>query len=152
MVLGGDDSGDRILKAAQLAKAAYVPYVLVDGPTKLVGHESDMTIEFARRKGVPISLFHPLPLPSDLDSTRDEAVFVGEYLRSRGIRKILLVTSNFHTRRAARLMRKQNPWLQVVVIAAPDPYFTPNGWWKSREGQKTFIAAWAKTVAAWLGI
>src|ERR1700685_2943833 len=106
VVLGGDESGARIVKAAELAQAGYAPGVLVSGPLSLLGHESDMTIEYARRKGFPESLFQPLP--NDTDSTRSEAKFIGAYLRAHGIHKILLVTSNFHTRRAASLMRHEN--------------------------------------------
>lgn len=150
VVLGGDEYGTRILKAAELARAGYAPYILVSGPVSLLGHESDTTIEYARRAGFPASLFQPLP--NDTDSTRSEARFIGAYLRAHGINKILLVTSNFHTRRAARLMRHENPGLQVNVVPAPDPNFTPDGWWKSRGGEKVFLLEWLKTVAAWLGM
>lgn len=149
VVLGGDDYGCRIIKAAQLATQGYAPYVLVSGPRMLLGHESDMTIHYAEQEGYPTSLFHPLP--NDAHSTRSETVFIGKYLREHGIRKILLVTSNYHTRRAARLMRSQNPGLQVAVVPAPDPFFSPDGWWTSREGRKTFLIEWLKTVATGLG-
>ena len=152
VVLGGDDAGTRIIKAAQLAQAGYVPFVIVDGPKALIGYEYDMTIPYAEQKGFPRSLFHPLPLPHGLNSTRDEMTFLGKYLKEHGIHDILLVTSNYHTHRAAFLMRRKNPWLQMAVIGAPDPNFTPETWWKSREGQKTFIFEWMKTVAAYLGI
>jgi uncharacterized SAM-binding protein YcdF (DUF218 family) len=151
LVLGGDDSGTRIIKAAQLAKQGYSPYVLVSGPPDLLGHDSDGTIAFAERNGYPGSLFRPIWLPVGTDSTRSEATFLGNYLREHGIKNILLVTSNYHTRRAARLWRKQAPWIEVTAIAASDPYFTPDGWWKTRSGQKTFLLEWTKTVAAWLG-
>jgi uncharacterized SAM-binding protein YcdF (DUF218 family) len=150
VVLGGDDYGTRILKAAQLAQAGYAPYVLVSGPVSLLGHESDTTIEYARRAGFPDSLFQPLP--NSTDSTRTEAKFIGSYLRAHGIHKILLVTSNFHTRRAARLMRHENPGLEVAVVPASDPHFTPNGWWKSRSGEKVFLIEWIKTVTTWVGM
>lgn len=152
LVLGGDASGMRITKAAQLAQAGYAPRIIVDGPKTLIGHESDETIAYAIQRGYPASLFHPLPLPAGMDSTRAEAAYVGKYFKQHGIHKILLVTSNYHTHRAAYLMRKENPKLQVFVVPAPDPYFTPDGWWKSREGQKTFALEWMKTFAAWLGI
>ncbi len=152
LVLGGDDAGFRIIKAAQLAQAGYAKYVLVDGPKSLVGHESDATIQYAEQNGYPDSLFRALPLPPGVNSTRTECEYVGLLLNQENVRKILLVTSNYHTRRAAWLMRKTNPWLQVVVVPAPDQFFTPNGWRKSREGQKTFLLEWMKTVAAWLGI
>jgi uncharacterized SAM-binding protein YcdF (DUF218 family) len=150
VVLGGDDYGTRILKAAQLAQAGYAPYVLVSGPLSLLGHESDDTIEYARRKGFPDSLFRAVP--NDTDSTRSETVFLGRYLREHGIRKILLVTSNFHTGRAAWLMRHENPRLEVDAVPAPDPNFTPGTWWKTRNGQKTFLLEWLKTVATRLGL
>ena len=150
VVLGGDDYGTRILKAAELAKAGYAPYVLVSGPVSLLGHESDTTIEYARRAGFPASLFQPLP--NTTDSTRSEAKFIGACLRAHGIHKILLVTSNFHTRRAAGLMRHENPGLQVDVVPAPDPNFAPDRWWKSRSGQKVFLLEWLKTVATWVGM
>jgi uncharacterized SAM-binding protein YcdF (DUF218 family) len=149
VVLGGDDGGLRITKAAQLAQAGYAPFVLVSGPATLIGHESDTTIEYAKSKGYPGWLFHPFP--HTVNSTRSETALIGKYLRSQGIHKILLVTSNYHTHRAAYLMRKQNPWLQVVIVAAPDYAFTPNGWWMSRDGQKTFLFEWMKTIATWSG-
>jgi uncharacterized SAM-binding protein YcdF (DUF218 family) len=149
VVLGGDDFGTRIIKAAQLATAEYAPYVLVSGPHSLLGHESDETIEYARRKGYPTSLFRPLP--HELNSTRSEAAMIDNYLRAHGAGKILLVTSNFHTGRAARLMRQYSPGLWVIAVAAPDPAFTPDGWWKSRDGRKTFLLEWLKTAASALG-
>ncbi len=149
VVLGGDTFGTRILKAAELAESGYAPYVLVSGPHALLGHESDTTIEYARRKGYPVSLFRPLP--HELNSTRSEGELIDNYLRSQKVGKILLVTSNYHTARAARLLRKYSPGLDVIAVAAADPAFTPEGWWKTREGQKIFFYESVKTIAAALG-
>ena len=151
VVLGGDEFGARITKGAELAKAGYVPYVLVSGPEGLLGPESDATIEFARRKGFPVSMFRAAPLPGQANSTESEAVYLGKYLKQKGVHSILLVTSNFHTRRAARLWRQENPWLDVSVEAAPDRFFTPSTWWKSRPGKKTFLYEWMKTISTWAG-
>lgn len=150
VVLGGDDFGTRIIKAAQLQQAGYAPYVLVSGPAILLGPESDETIEYARRQGYSRSMFRPLP--SNADSTRSETVIIGNYLREHGVKKMILVTSNYHTRRAAKLMRKANPGVWIVVVPAPDPFFSPGTWWKSRSGQKTFLFEWMKTVATTLGV
>jgi hypothetical protein len=38
------------------------------------------------------------------------------------------------------------------VIAAPDKYFSASNWWHNREGRKTFLVEWEKTVAARLGM
>lgn len=150
LVLGGDEYGTRIVKAAQLQKEGYAPYVLVSGPPTLLGHESDLMIEFARRQGYPASIFRPINHNSD--STRSESALIGRYLRGQSVKTLLLVTSNYHTKRAARLMRAQNPFLHVLVVAAPDPFFTPATWWKTRTGEKTFTYEWLKTIAVGMGV
>jgi uncharacterized SAM-binding protein YcdF (DUF218 family) len=149
-VLGGDDYGTRVITAAKLVEARYVPYAIVSGPPSLLGHESDMTIEYARRHGFPTSLFRSFT--HELNSTRSETAALGAYLRQNHAHKILLVTSNYHTRRAAKLMRTQVPDIQTVVIPAPDPYFTPSTWWKTRSGEKIFLYEWLKTVATEFGV
>jgi uncharacterized SAM-binding protein YcdF (DUF218 family) len=65
---------------------------------------------------------------------------------------VLLVTSNYHTRRAANLFRAAAPDLTFIPIAAPDQDFSPDSWWRSRQGQKTFLMEWEKTVAVWVGL
>jgi uncharacterized SAM-binding protein YcdF (DUF218 family) len=150
VVLGGDEFGTRIVKGAELDQAGYVPYVIASYPLILGPQECQSTIGYAESKGFSAALCRALP--SHSDSTRSETAFVGNYLREKGVHNILLVTSNYHTRRAASLMRTQNPGLQVTVIAAPDPFFTPATWWRTRSGQKTFLLEWTKTVATWLGI
>jgi uncharacterized SAM-binding protein YcdF (DUF218 family) len=62
------------------------------------------------------------------------------------------VTSNYHTRRAGRIFRSKAPDLEIHMIAAPDRDFTPDGWWKTRQGQKVFLDEWIKTVATWFGL
>ena len=152
VVLGGDSNGVRVLKAAQLAQAGYVPYILVDSPKTLTGAEADATIPYAESRGYPATLFRPVPFPKNVNSTQSEAGFVGKKLKADGIRKILLVTSNYHTHRAAYLFRKENPGLVVVAIAAADPDFNPDSWWTYRDGQKTFALEWIKTMASYAGL
>ncbi len=151
VVLGGDGFGTRILRAGELAKSGYAPRVLVSGPANLLGNDADATIVYAGRKGYPASLFEAVPLPADVSSTRAEVRYVGRMLREQGVTSIDLVTSNYHTRRAAWLWRKENPGIRVNAVPAPDPYFSPEAWFKNREGQKTFLLEWAKTVASRLG-
>jgi uncharacterized SAM-binding protein YcdF (DUF218 family) len=149
VVLGGDQFGSRILKAGQLAQAGWVPIVIVSGPMLLDEHESDLTIPFAEHRGFDPSLFRAFP--NRADSTRTESVAVGAYLREQHIDKIMLVTSNYHTRRAASLFRTLNPKLQVIAVAAPDPDFDPGSWWTTRAGQKVFLLEWTKTINTKLG-
>ncbi len=152
LVPGGDSAGSRIVRAAQLARAGYAPYVLVDGPAGLMGHESDATIRYATLQGFPADLFQAVWLPQGLDSTSEEMKYVANgILKQNKVKKVLLVTSNYHTRRAARFLRKEAPWLKVIAVPAPDPYFTPDSWWKTRNGKKVFLFEWTKTITEWWG-
>ncbi len=152
LVLGGDDFGKRIVRAGQLLRAGCAPYAIVDGPPSLIGHESDTTIEYAVQHGFPANLFQAVWLPPGVDSTSTEVEYVANnILKPRNVKKVLLVTSNYHTRRSARFMRREVPWLKVAVVPAPDPFFTPAGWWKTRNGKKTFLLEWTKTITEWWG-
>ena len=151
LVLAGDGWGHRILSGAQLAKEGYAPKVFVSGPSGAYGRfECDLAIPFAIRNGFDEPLF--VHAEHDGRSTAAEAELLIPKLRSLGARKILLVTSNYHTRRAGRLFRASAPDLQFYVIAAPDQYFSPRDWWRHREARKTFLMEWEKTVAAWIGL
>ncbi len=150
-VLGGDLRGGRILMAANLARQGYAPRVMVSGGGDLYGqHESDLAVAFAVQKGFEESMFVKLRYPAE--STRDEARAVVREFRRLNVKRYLLVTSNFHSRRAEMVFRQEAPDLPFHVIGSPDPYFTPSGWWLNREGEKTFVNEWTKTVANWFGV
>jgi uncharacterized SAM-binding protein YcdF (DUF218 family) len=151
VVLAGDYRGNRILKGAELVKLGFVPRVLVSGPD---GHydtdESDLAIRFAVKRGYPRDWF--VPFLNQARSTEEEAAAITAELRRRGVRNILLVTSDYHTRRAGRIFHSRAPGLAVRVIAAPDDDFQPDAWWRTRQGRKQAFFEWAKTVAGWLGL
>jgi uncharacterized SAM-binding protein YcdF (DUF218 family) len=150
VVLGGDWYGNRILKAAELAKQGYAPRVLVSGTGYLYGqYEGDLAIPFAVSHGYDEKLFIKLLYPAT--STREEAAVVIPELRRRGVRKYILVTTEFHTRRAGNLFRQVGPDLHVSVVAPPDTLHW-NNWWMNREGRKTFFLEWTKTLTSTIGV
>lgn len=152
LVLAGDWNGDRIEKGAELVKQGWAPVVLVSGPLPIYGvNEATLAIDYAVRRGYPRDTF--APLVSKSFSTRDEANFAGPALRERGVHRVLIVTSNFHTGRAGRLFRSRlGAEFDLRVIGARHPNFTPEGWWKDREGQKVFFFEWSKTIATLFGL
>jgi uncharacterized SAM-binding protein YcdF (DUF218 family) len=151
VVLAGDYFGNRILTAGDLVRRGLAPKALVSGPGDVYGvHESDLAIAFAVRHGLPESYF--LPFPNDSKSTASEADAVIPELRKLNAHQVEIVTSNFHTRRAGNIYRSRAGDLVFHLVAAPDPNFSAGGWWKNREGRKTFLVEWEKTVATWLGM
>jgi uncharacterized SAM-binding protein YcdF (DUF218 family) len=151
LVLAGDGWGNRMLTASQLARDGFVPRVLVSGPNGAYGlHECDLAIPFAVKRGYPESYF--VHMEHSARSTVAEAQAVLPVIRQMGIKRLIVVTSNFHTRRAGAIFRKAAPDLTILIVAAPDENFTADGWWHNREGQKTFLVEWEKTFANWAGL
>ncbi|HUQ93949.1 MAG TPA: YdcF family protein [Bryobacteraceae bacterium] len=152
LVLAGDYNGNRILKAAQLAVQGFAPVVFVSGPGPVYGvEESDLAINYATAHGYPRTLF--VAMNSRALSTKDESISLAPELSRRGIKRLILVTSTYHTRRSGRVFRRWlAPGTEIRVVAAPDPHFRPEGWWTDREGRKIFFYEWSKTFASWIGM
>lgn len=155
VVLAGDSYGHRIVKAAGLVRAGYVPAVLVSGPAGAYGlHECDLAIPFAVREGFPADWF--IAFPNSTLSTREEAAAILAELRRRNVHSFLLVTSNYHTARARRIFlaaeRASGGGPQIRTVAAPDEFFQPNSWWWDRQAQKTAFFEWSKTIATVFGL
>jgi uncharacterized SAM-binding protein YcdF (DUF218 family) len=152
LVLAGDFRGNRIKAAAELVRSGYVPKVLVSGPMDWYGtNEADLAIRFATSRGYPGEWFEPLKMRAF--STVEEADTLLPEIEKRGIRKLLIVTSNYHTARAGKIFRNTVPSsIQLRIIAAPDPYFRPDSWWRTREGCKTWFYETVKTITRLVGI
>jgi len=151
VVLAGDWTGGRVLKAAGLVRDGYAPLAYLSGPTAQYGrNEGQLALEFAVSKGFPESSFRIIF--GRADSTRQEAGVIWPHLQRQGIRRFLIVTSELHTGRAARVYRSVVKGAAFSMVAAPSPGFDAKFWWKRREGRKALFFEWSKTVADLLGM
>jgi uncharacterized SAM-binding protein YcdF (DUF218 family) len=148
LVLAGDNFGRRILAGAELVKQGWAPKAMISGPSGNYGYfDCDLAIPFAVKAGYPESYF--IHLEHNGRSTEEEAYAAAAKLRTMGVKKVILVTSNYHTRRSGKIFHRVAPDIQFFVVAAPDEYFKPDTWWRDREARKIFLYEWMKTVAEW---
>lgn len=148
VVLAGDGFGNRILKAGELIKEGYAPHALISGPDGSYGnYECDLAIPFAVRAGFPESYF--IPLQHHARSTGEEAQAVVAKLREMGVKRMILVTSSYHTRRSGKIFHRAAPDLDIRVVCSPDKFFKPDSWWRDREARKIFLLEWTKTISEW---
>jgi uncharacterized SAM-binding protein YcdF (DUF218 family) len=83
----------------------------------------------------------------DVYDTISEADAVGPEILARGIDRILLITSSFHTRRAGFIWQHRfQDKLHIQTIGARNDTFDPNHWWRSGRQVRWVLAEYG----AWL--
>lgn len=140
IVLGDDDfSSDRAIEAASLFHAGWAPQVVASGRMlRPYASSADFMTRDLESRGVPASAI--IRFSHQADDTREEAEGLRVLVAQKGWRRILLVTSNYHTRRARYIFRKLLPaGVTLEIAGASNSEFEPSNWWESRRGRKTFF-------------
>jgi uncharacterized SAM-binding protein YcdF (DUF218 family) len=87
-------------------------------------------------------------VPESVTSTYDEANVLVQWSQDFGYKRILAVTSSYHSRRAhwmlGRCLRPHG--IQVTIAAVPYPPLDWNQWWHSEEGMVTVFNETVKTL------
>ncbi|HEV8540601.1 MAG TPA: YdcF family protein [Nitrospiraceae bacterium] len=148
LVLSGESrKGDRVQRAVDLYKQGLAPLLVLSGtPAGFRTHEAEIMQRHAEYLGVPSD--HILTVKHDADSTKEEAEAVVPILKAKGLKEVILVTSNYHTGRAKRIFAKAAGPAGPRFLASPtdDGLFNPDGWWMRRRHAKTFFFEATKTI------
>jgi len=141
IVMLGDDNynSDRAERAAELFKAGWAPRVIASGRyLRPYAGIAELEAHDLADRGVPARAV--VQLPHHAEDTREECVVISQLLSSHGWKRVLLVTSNYHTRRARYICSRVLPSGTVLhVVAAKDNEYDPEKWWWSRLGVKIFF-------------
>lgn len=139
IVLGDDNFyADRATHAAQLFRQGVAPIVVASGK-KLRPNAgiSELMEHDLLERGVPKEKI--LPFAHDSSSTEEEALALRALAVEKNWKSVVLVTSNYHTRRARYIFQKIFPrTITVSVASASDGEFDPGRWWEKRQSQKLF--------------
>ena len=79
-------------------------------------------------------------------STFAEADDVNRCLQPLGVHRVLIVTSEFHTRRSLLIFRQHLPQYHFSAGAARNPTQFGEAWWTNREWAKTTFDEWTKIL------
>ena len=88
-------------------------------------------------------------------STKAETQDVSRCLKDHPTHNVLIVTSDYHTRRALSTFTKEIPGYNYSIAAAYNPQQFGTQWWRHREWAKTALneevrLAWWETLDRWL--
>lgn len=107
---------ERLKRAVELYHQDYAPRMIFSSGFSFAFREAEVMKILATSLGVPSNV---ILLEDKAASTYENVVFVGRILELHGWRRILLVSSPYHMRRAVWTFRRVAP--QVEVIASPVP-------------------------------
>ena len=128
-------------QALKLQKEGYAPKILLDAGTnrQVYGRtEFDLATEFLNStKPAGMEL-----CPTAAESTLEEAADVQRCLVPLRPRSVLLVASDFDTRRALEIYRARLPQYRWSIAASSAPYHDADQYWKHRSWAKTVLNGW----------
>jgi uncharacterized SAM-binding protein YcdF (DUF218 family) len=144
IVLSGGRGDERVRQAAELYQQGYAPLVLLSGGEETAGISVP---EILRRQalalGIPLDALLTEP---DSTSTAEQARFLRPLLEPRGIRRAIIVTSSYHTRRTRRLFRRAfaGSGIDLRVYPVQRDVFNPDGWWTREQDTETLVIEYIK--------
>ena len=149
LVLSDDNFyADRATRASQVYRQGLAPIVVASGRrlrpyagvAELIEH--DLT-----ERGVPKDKI--LRVAHDADNTREEAITLAQVAKQKKWRSVIVVTSNFHTRRARYIFSHVFPNdTKVRITGARDGDFDPARWWEKRISVKDLSREIAGMIVA----
>lgn len=140
VILSDDDfTADRAARAADLYHDGWAPHVVGSGRLlRPYISIADLMQRDLETRGVPRQAIIPFAhgAPDTLEELKDIRGFAQEH----GWKRVMIVTSNYHTRRTRYLCDHVFPTgMHVLVEAAPDHDYDPDSWWRTRVGLKIFF-------------
>jgi uncharacterized SAM-binding protein YcdF (DUF218 family) len=143
VVMGGGTDDLRYWNGVRLMNEGWAPHLMLDvfDKGKTFGNaDIDLARDFLNKTTPGRSTLCPIAQ----NSTYDEARYLERCLRGSNVKSILIVTSEYHTRRALTILQKRLPQYHFSIYAAADPYYFGQHWWQTREWAKTTLGEWQR--------
>ena len=145
VVLAGE-TYQRPIQGLELLDRGYARRMLIDVPAR------DTVFEFSEVQ-LAEKYIHNLPEAASVEicpieglSTRDESHDVEKCLAHEPGSRVLIVTSEFHTRRSLSIFRHEIHGKSFAVAAAYDNSQFGTRWWAHRQWAKTCLDEWLRLL------
>lgn len=138
---------ERVKQAVDLYKAGYATRIIFSSGYVFAFKEAEVMRTLADSLGVPEEA---IITENQAGSTYENVAFVKEILGREGWKRVLLVSSPYHMRRAVWTWRKVAP--EVEAIPAPVPhsqFYSPQGWGASLEQIRGILWEYLAIFAYW---
>ncbi len=147
------DGAERTLTASALLQQGYAHWLILSGSRRgaAPGGATAMMLRMALRVGIPRD---QILVDDQSLSTFDNARNSAQLMQVHGLRRAILVTSPYHTRRAAWIFRTEfsRHRLEIRVYAAEESFFEVRQWWMREQDRGLVVREYEKMLAFLLGI
>ena len=151
---------ERAARAAELYREGRAPLIVLtnDGVTGSWDHREERNPYFyelsakrIQQQGVPADRISVAP--GQALGTYDESVLVRDFAVAHKLKRLLVVTSGYHSRRALWSMRRacEGSGIEIGIDSAPPGWQTPSPWvwWSKRRGWKLVGGEYVKMIYYW---
>ncbi len=145
LVLAGETE-HRPARALQLLGEGYTRKIVLDVPAEGQVYEFSL-LQLAARYVENLPQKASISMcPIEGLSTKDEVREAEQCLAREGAKSVLIVTSDFHTRRALHIFQKEIPGISFSVAAVHDSTQFGTRWWAHRQWAKTLLDEWLRLI------
>jgi uncharacterized SAM-binding protein YcdF (DUF218 family) len=147
VVLAGDKNDRRFSRGLELVHQGFAPRMLLDANSDLIVFgRTPAVLEDQLIRSLNLNPDQVQVCPIQGDSTDEETRYVAQCLHPAQISTVLLVTSDFHTRRALSIFQHRLPNYRWSIAASRDESVFQQNWWQRREWAKTAFMEWTKLI------
>jgi uncharacterized SAM-binding protein YcdF (DUF218 family) len=140
LVLLGGGSHERSERAAELFKEHAAPRILVSGYG-----DCEINRHLLVAAGVPARV---IEMENQSKTTKENAQFTVQWLREQKLKRVILVTSWYHSRRALACFRHEAPDLKFY--SRPSYFASARAdWWHNRIGHRVRLE-YLKLLGYWI--
>ena len=157
IVVLGSFQLDRTFEAGMLYREGWAPRIMLlrtpdmvrDSVRKQLGIRVPVFVDIQRdalqQMGVPANAI--LESSDSQESTRTEAEAVADYARENGLKRVMVVTSAYHTGRSGSLFdRAAAKAFEVVVRPTRYEHPYPDRWWRHHTDRSDVVLEYLKVV------
>jgi len=137
---------ERVTQAVELYRAGFAPRLIFSSGYVFTLREAEVMKAVAVDNGVPA---HAILLEEQARNTFENVTLSARILREHGWRRILLVSSPYHMRRATLTWRTQAPDIDVIPVPVPQSQFYVHTWGPSLEQIRGIGHEYAALLSYW---
>ena len=114
--------------------------------------EAELVRDAMLQMGIPAQAIDVFP--RTVDNTADEALVTRGIAAQKGWKRLIVVTSKYHTRRSLYAFEREfrGTGVQVEIRGTRHDQARPDEWWKHRPDTRFVVSELQKLLAYWLGL